>query len=85
MCDIFDLSGILAPAQSLKLYYQTCWNTFNRIQEVNSNVSTARSAGDKSQIYYTYESLVEQNKYTVGRMLHIQRYPNSNWREVSKD
>jgi hypothetical protein len=85
MCDIFDLSGILAPPQSLKVYYQDCWNTFNRIQGINSNVSTIRYAGNKSETYYIYVSLLEQNKYTVGRMLHIQRYPNSNWAAVSKD
>lgn len=85
MCDIFDLSGILAPPQSLKVYYRDCWNTFSRIQSVNSNVSTIRHTGNTSETYYIYESLLEQNKYTIGRMLHIQRYPNSNWREVSKD
>ena len=85
MCDVFDLSGILAPPQSLKRYYQDCWNIYNRVQSINSNVSTIRFTGNLSQTYYIYTSLVEQNQFTVGRMLHIQRYPNSNWAEVSKD
>jgi hypothetical protein len=81
----FDLSGILAPPQSLKLYYQDCWNIFNTVQSINSNVSTLRAAGDTTQTYYIYLTIDQQNRFTVGRMLHIQRYPDSNWAIVSKD
>ena len=35
----FDLSGFLAVPSSLKLKYQDDWNTYNRIQLVNSNIS----------------------------------------------
>ena len=85
MSQTFDLSGILAPPQSLKRYYQDCWNVFNNVQIINSNISTLRAAGDTAQTYYIYTNIHEQNQFTVGRMLHIQRYPNSNWQEVSKD
>ena len=81
----FDLSGFLAVPSSLKLKYQDDWNTYNRIQLVNSNISTLRALGDKTQIYYTYSSYDELISFQQGQYLHVQRYPNSNWSAVSKD
>jgi hypothetical protein len=81
----FDLSGFLAVPSSLKLKYQDDWNTYNRIQLVNSNISTLRAIGDKTQIYYTYSSCDELISFQQGQYLHVQRYPNSNWSAVSKD
>ena len=81
----FDLSGWLAVPQSTKIIYQNAWNTFERIQNINWTVSTIRSAGDRSQTYYTYADIAEMNAFLVGRYLHVQRYPASNWLPVSKD
>ena len=81
----FDLSGLLAVPQSTKVLYQNAWNTFERVQGYNWNVSTIRSSGDKSQVYYTYVDIAEMNTFIIGRFLHVQRYPTSNWLPVSKD
>lgn len=81
----FDLSGWLAVPQSTKILYQNAWNTFERIQGYNWTVSTIRSSGDTSQTYYIYLSNDEMNTFTIGRFLHVQRYPTSNWLPVSKD
>lgn len=81
----FDLSGILAPPQSVRVDYQTYWNTFERIQAFNSNVSTIRASGDKTPTYYQFVSTDEKLEFTNGRMLHIQRYPASNWSVVQPD
>ncbi|NBO71812.1 MAG: hypothetical protein EBU66_14295 [Bacteroidetes bacterium] len=81
----FDLSGFLAVPSSLKLMYQDDWNTYNRIQLFNSNVSTIRSGGDKTVTYYSYATYTEKNSFTSGQFLHQQRYPDSNWNAVSKD
>lgn len=82
---IFDLSGFLAVPSSLKIKYQDDWNIYNRIQIVNSNISTLRGLGDKTQNYYTYSSYDELISFQQGQYLHLQRYPNSNWSAVSKD
>lgn len=55
------------------------------IQATNYNISTLRSAGDRYQTYYSFVSYAEQNDFTIGRFLHVQRYPNSNWALVPKD
>jgi len=81
----FDLSGFLALPSSIKVLYQSYWTTFETIQAYNTNISTIRSQGDKAQTYYVFQSNLEQNQYTNGRMLHINRYPNSNWDPVPKD
>jgi len=81
----FDLSGFLAVPFSLKLLYQSDWTTFERIQNYNINVSTLRNAGEKTLSYYQYDSYQERNAYTNGRLLHIKRYPSSNWAEVVND
>jgi hypothetical protein len=81
----FDLSGFFALPQSTQFLYRDYWNTFNRIQAYNIGVSTIRSGGDKTQTYYQYASGDERMSYINGQMLHIRRYPNSNWASVSPD
>lgn len=81
----FDLSGITGLPNSIKTLYQTYWTTFEAVQAYNLNISTLRSTGDKTPIYYEYASYAEANAYIIGRMLHIQRYPDSNWAPVPKD
>jgi len=81
----FDLSGFLAVPSSVKLDYQNYWNTFNRIQAYNSNISTIRSGGEKGVDYYTFSTYDERISFIQGQYLHVQRYPNSNWATVSKD
>ena len=81
----FDLSGFLAVPSSVKLDYQQYWNTYNRIQTINSNISTIRSAGDKTQTYYIFINYDELTSFTLGQYLHVQRYPDSNWTAISKD
>ena len=81
----FDLSGFLAVPSSLKIDYQNYWNIYNRVQTYNSNVSTIRSTGDKTPSYYMYLNYDEVTGFRIGQFLHFQRYPNSNWSEVSKD
>jgi hypothetical protein len=83
--ETFDLSGLLAVPQSTRVIYQNAWNTFERVQNYNWTISTIRSTGDKSQVYYTYADIAEMNAFIVGRFLHVQRYPASNWLPVSKD
>ena len=82
---VFDLSGFLAVPSSLKIDYQNYWAIYNRVQTYNSNVSTIRSTGDKTILYYTYPNYDEATGFRIGQFLHLQRYPNSNWSEVSKD
>jgi len=81
----FDLSGFLAVPASLQRSYQSYWGRFELVENYNLQVSTLRSAGDNTQTYYIFQGNEEQVAYTMGRMLHIQRYPNSNWRPVPKD
>lgn len=81
----FDLSGLLSLPQSTRIMYQSYWNDFERIQAYNTGVSTLRSQGDTTQTYYVYSGNQELNSFTVGRFLHVQRYPTSNWLPVPKD
>ena len=79
----FDLSGIkgLTPIQFR--IYKDAWNTFNRVQEYNSNISTLRSGGNKSLNYYQYYDQNERSQFRTGQMLHTQVFPLSNWTAVS--
>jgi hypothetical protein len=82
---IFDLSGILTINQSQKIIYQNAWNTYNRIQSFNSNVSTIHSSGNYRLQYYTFISYAERESFRQGQYLHYQRYPNSNWSSVEEN
>jgi hypothetical protein len=81
----FDLSGFLAVPCSLQLLYKQQWNFFERIQASNIQVSTLRASGDKSFDYYTFLNYTDITSYTNGRMLHIRRFPGSNWNPVPED
>lgn len=86
----FDASGFFCLSQVVFRGYQDAWNTFNRVQIYNINVSTARSqavaqGNPSSQLYYQFADFQEKSKYTNGRALHIRRYPNSNWAPVQEN
>lgn len=82
---MFDLSGFQGLPYSLKLKYESYWNTYNRIQTFNVEVSTLRNGGDKTATYYQYVSYAEKDAFVNGQSLHIKRYPTSNWTPVSED
>ncbi len=75
----FDVSGFFCLPQTVLRAYIDNWNTFNRIQVYNINVSTLKAQGTPGLFYYQYKDFTERTQYTNGRMLHIRRYPNSNW------
>lgn len=87
MSGCFDLSGFFCLNNSQKLKYQIAWDTFRRIQSINSNVSTLHKAGTSNNtlLYYTFESYDEKTNFNIGQSLHTQRYPNSNWNSVDEN
>lgn len=82
---MFDLSGFQGIPSALKIQYQDNWNTYNRIQLSNFAVSTIRATGNRDTVYTPFVSYEEKNSFTVGQLLHIKRYPNSNWAPVPQD
>jgi len=87
MSGCFDLSGFYSLNDSQNLKYQFAWNTFRRIQNFNSNVSTLHAAGTSNNtlLYYTFTSYDEKTNFNIGQALHTQRYPNSNWNSVQQN
>ncbi len=78
----FDLSGFKSMSPIQFRIYKDAWNTFNRVQEYNSNISTLRSGGNKTLNYYQYIDNKERNQFQTGQLLHTQVYPLSNWTAV---
>ena len=67
---------------------QTNYTFFDKVQAINSNVSTLRSTNPgaaASYTYYVFASYAEINSFNNGRMLHIQLYPDSNWDVVQQN
>ena len=81
----FDLSGFLAVPCSLQLLYKQQWAFFETVQASNIQVSTLRAGGDKSPAYYSFQTYNDYTYYTNGRMLHIKRFPGSNWDPVAEN
>jgi hypothetical protein len=52
--------------------YRYAWNTFNRIEKINSNVSTLHGNSNFSLSYYTFIDQTEKNMYDTGLSLHVQ-------------
>jgi hypothetical protein len=81
----FDASGFLVLTQGQNQKYTYYWDTFETIQNCNILVSTQRAQGNVTNRYYTYRSFQEKEAYLMGRILHIKRYPNSNFAEVQQN
>ena len=79
----FDVSGFRGMTPIQFRIYKDAWNTFNRVQEYNSNISTLRAGGNKILNYYQYVDQKERNQFRQGQSLHAQVYPLSNWNAVS--
>lgn len=80
-----DLSGFKFLTFAQKQEYQRAFKIFDTVQSYNSNVSTLRSAGQLNLTYYQFISGEEKTKFTQGRFLHIQSYPNSTWPLVQEN
>jgi hypothetical protein len=80
-----DLSGFVFLTQSQLRYYKTSVQTFNRVQDYNSNISTLRSQGDSTLSYYQFISLEEKNNYTKGLFLLTQSYGSGNIQVVQQN
>ena len=78
----FDASGFrfMTPVQFR--IYKDAWNTYNRVQSYNSNISTLRHAGQTNLNYYQFVNMQEKNQFAQGQQLHVQVYPSSNWSSV---
>lgn len=69
------------------IQYSNAWNTFNRIQKYDSNVSTSIHNGASGLQYYTFSNYTEKNLFNQGQALHFQIYPDFNnlWFTVEKN
>jgi hypothetical protein len=81
----FNFNGIfIGLSQSQRLTYKSDWETYNRIQIYNSNVSTANSSGSNKP-YYQYIQISERSSFQNGQRLHEQAYPYNNWVAVPQN
>ena len=65
--------------------YKTAINTYIRVENYNSNVSTIRGTGQSSLSYYEFSSNQEQTIYTLGLMILIQNNPGMKFIPVQKN
>lgn len=70
--DFTSLSSIKSLSYSQYIYKRDCWNTWNRIESSNSNVSTAHGMGDYTWPYYSYIDQEEKIRFEIGLSLHVQ-------------
>jgi hypothetical protein len=80
----FDAKGFKALPDGIRKKFEYYWNTFETVFAFDVNVSTQKSLEKVPLTYWTYKSNEERLAYIDGRMLHIRRYPDSNW-NVNRD
>jgi len=82
----FDLSGFIGLSFSQALSYQSDWNTYNRVQLSNMTISTLRgTTGNTTLQYYVFTDYAQKTSFLNGQLLHVRRYPNSNWAPVPEN
>jgi len=75
----FDLSGFGPLPEGTKIQYQTAWGIYEKVRTNDISVSTMRGNGDTSKFYFQFQTSEERNQWVNGLLLHIKRYPTSNW------
>jgi hypothetical protein len=83
----FDASGFLVLTARQNLHFREAWDTFNRIQTLNSNVSTLRAFGRTDIYYYNFKTNTERMNFIEGQSLHMRTYPafSTFWLAVEKN
>ncbi len=71
----YDASGFLCLSFQQNQIYKTAWDTFNRIQAYDSNVSTLRFGGATNVYYYNFSNYTEKALYSQGQFLHYKSIP----------
>lgn len=71
---VYDASGFSGLTFSQNQKNREAWNTFERIQLFNSNVSTMNNSGANLR-YYTFSNYSEKNQFTEGQLLHLKSHP----------
>jgi len=80
-----DLSGFKFLTFSQKTNYYQAFQFFDQVQDYNSNISTLRAGGQSNLTYWQFILNTDKTKFTQGRFLHVQSYPNSNWALVEEN
>jgi hypothetical protein len=81
----YDASGFSGLTFSQNQKYKTAWDTFNRIQTFDSNVSTLNNGG-ASLRYYNFSNYDEKNQFIEGQYLHLKALPyySTLWFSINK-
>jgi hypothetical protein len=82
----FDLSGYMYQSQAQITDLRNAWNTYERVQISNIQVSTniglgtlVLGPGTNAPYFYQFTSMEEKNMFNKGQNLHIERYPYINF------
>ena len=67
----FDVSGFRGMTPIQFRIYKDAWNTFNRVQSYNSNISTQRGNGNTSLSYYQFFNNQERTLWRQGQTLFV--------------
>jgi hypothetical protein len=85
----FDLSGYMYQSQAQITDLRNAWNTYERVQISNIQVSTniglgtlVYGSGNNNPYFYQFASMEEKNMFYKGENLHISRYPYINFSTI---
>jgi hypothetical protein len=63
--------------------YKKSWNTFDKIQSYNAQVSTLIGLNPTASVsYWRFANGDEKGQYIQGQYLHQQAYPGSNFNSI---
>jgi hypothetical protein len=82
----YDASGVSGQTFSQFQKSREAWDTFNRIQTFDSNVSTLNKVSGANLRYYTFVNYEEKAQFTQGQLLHMKSLPyySTLWFTVEK-
>jgi len=85
MSSIYGCFSLPIKGLSIRQYdiYKKSWNTFDKIQSYNEQVSTIMASNPTAQVsYWRFENGDEKGRYIQGQYLHQQAYPGSNFNSI---
>ena len=79
----FDSSGYKSKSMSDIMRMRKQWDTFERVENYNYGIYQKLLGGNRSELYYQFNTCEELNDYKNGQQLHSLKFPNVSFKSIS--
>jgi hypothetical protein len=79
----FDASGLRSKSMSDIMRLRRQWETFERVENYNDIIYQKLTQGNRSELYYQFQTSEELHEYRNGQQQHSTKYPSVSFASIS--